>query len=309
MVRIGTLAQSMRTLQFLQQTQSQTRDVEAQIATGLKSQSFAGIPTDAARLVNLGASKAHHQAFIDSIDVLDTRLKTMDLVASKVQDLAAQFSEKLPNSAFDTAGPSIQQIAQQLLVEVGAFLNTRDGSRYIFAGDKTAVPPFDGSGLPSPGDLATSVGSAPPGGYYQGDGGIAQAAIDDGVTLKYGVTGDNPAFEQIVRVLNFFATSGPLDQNDPADTANVAKAAQLINDSLGKLQQVRGIVSLQSAQLGTTRKTHQDVINLVQTDVAGIVKADPAEAISRLNTLQVQLQASFQTVSVLQSLSLANYLK
>ena len=36
---------------------------------------------------------------------------------------------------------------------------------------------------------------------------------------------------------------------------------------------------------------------------------DPATAITQLNQLEINLQASYQTVSALQQLSLVNYLK
>ena len=104
-------------------------------------------------------------------------------------------------------------------------MNTQDGSRYVFSGNQTSTPSFSPAGLPNPGDLTTNVATD----YYGGDNGIAQATVDNNVNVQYGVTGNNPAFEQIVRVLNFFANDAtPLSQTNPADVANVQQGQQML---------------------------------------------------------------------------------
>ena len=106
------------------------------------------------------------------------------------------------------------------MTEVGSYLNTQDGTSYVFSGNQTSTPAYNPANLPNPGDLTTNVAAD----YYQGDNGVAQAQVDNNVTMQYGVTGNNPAFEQIIRVLNFFANdSTPLSQSNPADVANVHK--------------------------------------------------------------------------------------
>jgi flagellin-like hook-associated protein FlgL len=58
-------------------------------------------------------------------------------------------------------------------------------------------------------------------------------------------------------------------------------------------------------QIGTA---HQNAITLANTTLNNIQQVDSATAITELNTIQNQLQASYQTINVIQSLSLSKYL-
>lgn len=309
MTRIGSYAQNNQMLQYIEQSKSNADTIEQQLATGLKSQNFAGISSQAAQLVSLNDQQTKQQAYIDTITTVNTRMQTMALAINSIENLATQFVGNLPADAYNTKGETIQEQAQQVLSQVSGYLNTQDGSLYVFSGNLTSTPPVNPGSLPSPGDLNTNVATAPPNGYYQGDNGIAQATIDNNVTMSYGVTAANPAFEQFIRVLNFLATSPPFDQSNPTDIANVNQATQMLNQTVQQLQTLQGTVSLQQGQLSSTLTTHQNALTLAKSSVANIEQVDPASAITQLNTLQTQLQASYQTMSMLQQLSLVNYLK
>jgi flagellar hook-associated protein 3 FlgL len=122
------------------------------------------------------------------------------------------------------------------------------------------------------------------------------------------VTADNPAFEQAIRVLNFFANSPTLDANNPADVANVNQAQQTLTGTVTALQQLTATSGIQQSQLNDLLQAHQSSLALAQGSIADIEKADPATVITQLNALQTQLQASYQSINILQNLSLANYL-
>jgi flagellar hook-associated protein 3 FlgL len=306
MTGVTTIEQQNRMLQYLQQMQSQGATLEEQIATGQKSQTYAGIAPQAAQVISLQATQSLQQGYMNTIDTVDTRLQTMSLAMQNIATIATSFENTLANSAFTPSGASVQQTAQQLLVELGSYMNTQDGSRYVFSGNQTSTPSFNPAGLPNPGDLSTNVAAD----YYGGDSGIAQATVDHNVNLQYGVTGDNPAFEQIVRVLNFFANSAtPLSQSNPADVANVQQAQQMLANAGQAVQQLVATAGEQQADLKQLKTAHQNAITLANTSLNNIRQVDSATAITELNTLQTQLQASYQTINVLQSLSLANYLK
>ena len=306
MTGVTTIEQQNQMLQYLQQMQSQGDALEQQIATGQKSQTYAGIAPQAAQVISLQATQSLQQGYIDTIGTVNTRLQTMSLAMQNIASLASSFQATLANSAFSPNGANVQQTAQQLLVELGSYMNTQDGSRYVFSGNQTSTPTFNPAGLPSPGDLTTNVAAD----YYGGDSGVAQATVDHNVNLQYGVTGDNPAFEQIVRVLNFFANNAtPLSQSNPTDVANVQQAQQMLGNAAQSVQQLVATAGEQQANLAQLKTAHQNAITLANTSLNNIEQVDSATAITQLNTLQTQLQASYQTINLLQSLSLANYLK
>jgi flagellar hook-associated protein 3 FlgL len=306
MTRVTSVEQQSQMLQYLQQMQGQAATLEGQIATGEKSSTYAGIAPQAAQVIDLQATQTLQQGYINTIGTVDTRLQTMGLAMQNVATIASSFEKTLANSAFSANGASVQQTAQQLLVELGSYLNTQDGSRYVFSGNQTGTPTFDPAGLPNPGDLVTSVAAN----YYGGDSGIAQATVDHNVTVQYGITGDNPAFEQIIRVLNFFANDAtPLSQANATDVANVQQGQNMLARAAQSVQQLVAVSGEQRADLAQLRTAHKNAMTLASTSLNNIQQVDSATAITQLNTLQTQLQASYQTINVLQSLSLANYLK
>lgn len=309
MSRVGTLAENTQIIGYLQQSKATAEQLQQQITTGLKSTNFSGIAPQAAQLVDLADQQAKQQAYIDTINTVSTRLQVMGLSIGSVENLATQFVGNLPADAYNTQGETIQQQAKQVLDQVAGYLNTQDGSNYVFSGNDTAIPPVNMGGLPNPGSLTTNAASAPPNGYYQGDNGIAQATVDNNVTLSYGVTASNPAFEQFIRVLNFLANSPPFNASSPTDVANVNQASQMLNQVVGELQTLQGTNALQQGQLSNQLSNHKNALSLAQGNIADITKVDPASAITQLDTLQTQLQASYQTIGILQQLSLVNYIK
>jgi flagellar hook-associated protein 3 FlgL len=309
MTRVGTLAENNQILQYLQQNKSVAENLQLQITTGLKSTNFSGIAPQSAQLVNLSDQQAKQQGYIDTINTVSTRLQVMGLSISSIETLATQFVGNLPTDAYNTEGETIQEQAKQILGQVAGYLNTQDGANYVFSGNNTSSPPVDTDGLPNPGSLTAASDGAPPNGYYEGDDGIAQATVDNNVTLSYGVNANNPAFEQFIRVLNFLANAPAFDQSNPTDVANVNTATQMLNQVVTQLQTLQGTNALQQGQLSNQLDNHKSALALAQGSIADIAKVDPATAITQLDTLQTQLQASYQIIGILQQLSLVNYMK
>lgn len=309
MARVGTLAENNQLLQYIEQSKTSADTLGQQITTGLVSTDYSGISSQATQLISLNDQASKQQDYINTINTVSTRLQVMALSINSIETLATQFVGNMPADAYNTEGETVQDQAQQVLAQVAGYLNTQDGSDYVFSGNKTTIIPVNTGGLPNPGSLATSVSGAPPNGYYQGDNGIAQASVDNGVTLTYGVDANNPAFEQFIRTLNFLANSPPFNQNNPTDVANVTEATTMLNQSVAQLQALQGTVALQQGQLANQLSNHQSALSLAKSTISNIEQIDPATAITELDTLQTQLQASYQTVSILQQLSLVNYIK
>lgn len=303
---VSTMEQQNQMLQYLQQMRTQASTLSTQIATGQVSSNYAGIAPQAAQVVDLTATQSQQQGYINTIGTVTTRLKTMSLAMQNISSIATSFQNTLATSAFSPGGASVQQTAQQLLTELGSYLNTQDGTRYVFSGNQTSTATFDPAGLPNPGDLVTNVAA----GYYGGDNGIAQATVDNNVNTQYGVTGNNPAFEQIIRVLNYYANNAtPLSQSNPTDVANANTAQQMLGNAAQSVEQLVATDGEQQADLNQLSTAHKNAITLASTSLNNIEQIDSATAITQLNTLQTQLQASYQTINVLQSMSLVNYLK
>jgi flagellar hook-associated protein 3 FlgL len=307
---IGTLAQQTLMLQTILHLRSQADDLQQQVSTGLKSPDYSGLGAGASQVANLQASVTHRQAYLDTITTVQQRVQEQSTVLSSVESLAQSFSQGL-SSAFSTSPSTIQTQAKAFLQAVTDSLNTSDGNRYLFSGSLTSTAPVDITKLPNPGSLGTAVNQPVPAGYYAGNDTVPQAKIDDNVTLPYGVTADNSALETIIRVANYLANlpPGSPSSTNPADVAAVNQATTLMTQGITGLQQIEGKLSLQSSQLQHVQQSHQNFINLAQTNIQGLESVDPATAITQLNQVETDLQASYQSISALQQLSLVNYLK
>jgi len=309
---IGTLAQQTLMLQTVLQLRSQASDLQQQVSTGLKSPDYSGLGgAGASQVANLQATVAHRQSYLDTITTVQQRVQEQSTVLSSIETLAQTFSQALPSDAFSASPNTIQTQAKGFLQELTGFLNTSDGNRYLFSGSLTNTAPVNSADLPNPGSLGTAVNQPVPAGYYAGNDTVPKAKVDDSVTISYGVTADNPAFENLIRVANYLANlpAGSPNPNNPADIAAINQASTLMTQGIGSLQQLQGTLSLQSSQLQQIQQNHQNFINLAQTNIQSLESVDPATAITQLNQVETDLQASYQSISTLQQLSLVNYLK
>jgi len=308
MSRIGTLAQANTMLLLMQQTQNTANSLQQQISTGRKSTTFAGISDQVTQLTNLQASVSQHQQFVNNIDTVSTRISLMITSTQQIRSTIQDIAGLLPNGAFNTAkGEDIRDQARAALASIGATLNSQDGTRFLFSGSATSTPAFDQANLPSPADLNADSAA---GGYYGGDAVLSSAQIDQKLTVTYGVTADNPAFENAIRALNFLANLPTLpDPNNATDNANVSQASTLISASLEGLKGLTSNLALQQGQLTNSENLHKKVIALAQGSISNIEAIDPATVITQLNSATTQLQASYSAVSELQHLSLVNFLR
>jgi flagellar hook-associated protein 3 FlgL len=309
---IGTLAQDNLMLQSILRLRSQANDFQQQVSTGLKSQDYSGLgPGGASSLANLQASVSQNQAYLDTAAMVQQRIQEQTTTLAAIESAAQDFSRLLPSAAYNTSPSSIQTEAKALLQELNDLLNTSDGSRYLFSGSLTGTAPAVFSNLPNPGSLATAVNQPVPAGYYAGNDTVPQAKIDNSFTLAYGITADNPAIENIVRVANYLANlpPGSPNPNNPADAAALDQATTLLNQGISGLQGLQANLALQSSQVKQVQTNLESFVNLAKTNITNLVTVDPATAITQLNQVETDLQASYQTVSALQQLSLVNYLK
>ena len=306
---IGTLAQQNLYLQSIGQFQTQASTLESEVATGVKSTQLSGLGATAGQLTDLQSEISQNQSYINTVTTVQQNVQESTTALSSIENIASNLASGLQQSAYATP-PTIQSTASQLLQEISDLLNQQGANGYIFSGSQTGTAPFDASGLPNPGTLTAAVSGAPPSGYYAGNDTAAQAQVDTNLNITYGVTADNPAIENVVRVLNFLANlpAGSPSSSNPADEANVTQAQDLLNQGVSGLQQIIANQSGQTAELNQVQQEHQNAINLAQQSLGTAENVDPATVITQLNTLETNMQASYTAISDLQKLSLVNYL-
>ena len=139
--------------------------------------------------------------------------------------------------------------------------------------------------------------------YYKGDGEIASVRVAADQSVAYGVTADNPALEQIMRVLKFVANSTTLSSTD------ITNALSLAGTALDATATVQAKLSNSAAQMESAKSLQSDYQSFAQTLGGDLTGVDVAAVTAQLSTYQAQLSASFSAISKIQGMSLANFLR
>lgn len=314
--RIGTFTGQQLILDATLRNQARLADTQLQVATGKKSQTFSGLEQDVPRLTNLKNDLAKSEQYVDNIESVTKRLEFMTFGLEQIDDIAREMrsliTASLNGDAADTN--NLQELAQQYLDQVVEIMNLRDDSRYLFAGGKTDTPPVDlANGVytaPAPPPFDATVDT----GYYQGDTTISEVRIDDDVIVQYGITADESAFEKIIRSLDHVAqtTFGtPITAADKAmlnDAITALTEATEDNGTDKTIAELTADVVLDIRMLDSQKDKHEHFINFASESISDIENVDTAEAVTFLNFQQVQLEASYQLIARIGSLSLARFL-
>lgn len=305
MIRVADLAQFQLTMSNIQRSQSTLAENQIQIATGKKAQAYSEIASQSAELVSLERSLERGDQFVDNIELTLGRLNVMESTFGALQEQAINIKGIISQglSGNNIAEVPLQQFAATFSDEAASLLNTQFAGQYLFAGSLTDGPAVDLSDVdydPQAGLPGTFTADAD---YYQGDGFKHSVRADDGYDVAYGVTADEPAFEQMFRALAYMDFAGGAQ-----DTSVLKEALRLVDVAIDGLSDLRSQVGAYTQVLEKSKSTHEDFKAFAQNLVSNIEDVDIAQATSELAFNEVQLQGSFMTLARLQNLSLLDFL-
>ncbi len=214
--------------------------------------------------------------------------------------MAADISGALSTGSTNVEG--INESATAALATMASLLNTQYEDRYLFAGSATNTAPVsvdvaDYAALTSPSTTDTS--------YYSGNNDVASVKVADGTTIEYGITADQTPFEQALRALNLTAYAS----SDPIDETALTEAMALIEDAVEGISQMQTQVSLTQDELEAVVDMHTNFQLTAEGIVTDLSEVDLAEAMVNLETLSVQLEASYSVAGQIVDMSLFEYLR
>ncbi len=144
-----------------------------------------------------------------------------------------------------------------------------------------------------------------------GDGQQVQVGILASGNASVTSTGTSTTGSYMRDIMRALATLGSLSSSQ-ASTSGYAQVVADTRTSLGNaitaLNQDAGVMGDQQAQLQTQSTTLSDTATALQTQLSGAEDVDMTKTLSQLTQTQTQLQASYQLIAGLQSLSLAKFL-
>ena len=146
-------ARSLLLTKSLVAMRTQLGDLQRQLATGKKSDTYAGIGLDRGLTVGLRSHLSAMKSYGDSITHVDVRLKLAQSTLTRVAELGREV--KAAAAPVNAASPEImQQLAVSSLGEIFGLLNTQSGERYLFSGLAADTPSVETLGHILEGDGA-----------------------------------------------------------------------------------------------------------------------------------------------------------
>lgn len=148
MTSVSTIAQSQTQLENLQKLLLESGILQNQAASGKKSQTFAGLGSDALASLQSRTSLDSLTAYDQNIASGQTRLNIMSSAVTSIkqqtQSMISAMEGEIQNGNFDMT--ALHSLASNALSFIKNLLNTQDGSQYVFAGADTSTPPLSDTG-------------------------------------------------------------------------------------------------------------------------------------------------------------------
>ena len=139
--RIANFAANAQLVNLVLRTQARVNESEVQVASEKKSQTYAGIASEAERLVNIENSRNLLDQFVQNNNLEDLRLSTTDTVYEGIRKTISDFREQV--FIYEGGGQTIEQrvldvqeAAFRAMKDIETHLNQDFNGRFLFGGTR-----------------------------------------------------------------------------------------------------------------------------------------------------------------------------
>ena len=307
--RVTNLSSSRLINSLILKSQDRINEQQIKLTTQQKSQDYLGIGDDASRLLTVESSLRRIDQFVKDNAFIDMRMETMlnsmDAVGDILTEVRTLVRDVLEDGTLD--GIDKNDFTEIKMDQLESFLNVKMNGRFLFSGTKTDTQPVNAGDLSDAPtfDADGVTTTAEPSFFYQGDDNQVKARIDEGVTLEYGVKANDEGFEKLIRAIRLVKST---DLSDANVLGKFQHALNLLNESADNIAAVELNTGVKFQQLASTTQSLKDTKNILDGVVDEIERADTFEAVSILNQVQTQLEASYATAVRVSNLSLTRFL-
>lgn len=331
---ISTAGQNLTRLNRLTDLRLQLDQLERQIVTGKKTDSFSGLGADSQRVQALRADENELQSFISGGNRALTRTQlmtnSMDNIDAAARDVIAMFQLQVKEGEVEL--DDINRVAGDRLDIMHDLMNTNSEGRYLFAGTDIATPPVS-----SPANLDSTIeglvddwmdgtlttdqfladvqalnngqlGYAP---TLESAGGVS-ARIDETIEIDYTVKADDTGMRGIMigtALAKHLRSPGPGDVISEDDFFQVFnEIPKIVASGRESLEQDRFDVGTAYEIINRTVEQHKVDSSTLSGIVDNLENVDMSEVIIKLQTLENQLTASFETANIVQNMTIVNFL-
>ncbi|HWW26206.1 MAG TPA: flagellin [Caulobacter sp.] len=278
-----------------------------QVSSQKNANDLKGYAKNAEVLTAMKTAQAKVAGFRDQTTLVANRLDVQDVGIGQVADATQDARDAIANAIAAGSAETLMQQMNGAFGDVVQGLNSKFNGRYVFAGAKSDTQPTTATSMA---DLTAAASTAA---LFQNDQYITSNRIDDTTSVDTGQladklgTGVYNAFKQV---------QAYVDANGPFTGKLTQAQSNFLGSLLPTFDTVKTGLTTAQAQNGLNQKRFEtaqtelsDQADTLSTMVGGITDVDMAEAITRLESAKLAVQASAQVFSSLQNSSLLNVLK
>jgi len=255
-----------------------------------------------------------------------TTVPTPDTAASTLVSSTASggltFDQAADTITAATAN-SLTNISVGDVIRVTGSVSNND--KYIVTANTGTVITVKQQKLTDEGAVGTEVaGTISSASYYSGDSKSTSYRVDDTRAFDFETTAIDPAFEKAIRAMAIiaqgkFRSNGGLDQNqsrvndalyllDSATTLTTGGTPPYGPEEDSNVGQIRLDLGYNRVLMDRTKKQNESLVTFFETRTNDIENIDEAAVITKLLDDTKALEASYQSLARIRSLSLVNFL-
>ena len=307
MTRVSTAGSYANVLINIQQIQARQEEAGAQVSSQVKANDYKGYARDAEVLTAMRGVQSKVEGLRGQTHLLGAKLEMQASGLAQVSDAAAGAREVIATAIAAENGDTLMQQLQNYFTDAISGMNIKYDGKYLFSGGKVDEKAVTAVNLA---DLTTAPATAD---LFNNDDFKVASRLDENTTLETGMLASEigtDLFEQLKVVQAYVDANGPFDgplsqaQND--FLKSVLDDFDGVHRDLIATEASNGVLQNRAEDAKDALSKRADMLEAMTGD---IVNVDLAEAISKLEQVQISMQAAAQVFASLRSSSLLDILQ
>ncbi len=307
MTRISSFGHSQSLVNSLLRNQSSMFETQGQIASGKKADDFRGVAKEAATLLGAKSLQTRTTKYTETLQQINQHLEMNNVQLEAIESTAQSLRQSLVEMVGQEEAAALPELLEETFSSIVTSLNTKIGANYIFSGSKVDTPPVNASSIA---DLMAAPNAAA---LFVNDDRKSAAKTGDNSTTEYGLLANDigeQVFDSLKRIADFNAgPSGPLNgKMDATQRAFLETEISNLITAIGDVQDQTAANGLRIKKSEELVSQYQVTSDFLEVFVSDIEDTDLTVAITKLNSDQLALEASYNVMGQLSRLSLLNFL-
>ena len=346
-ISISTLSLANAQNYGIEKLQQQISDAQSELSSGKKANYEEKLGASTGYYVSLNAQTSTLQNFINSNNIVTTRLSALDSTMGSILTLASNLQSAITSSQGSAVQQStLQSQAQNDLQQLINFVGTDVGGEYLFGGLNTnqpALKPYDAT---NPGAnkqavdtsfqnffgfsqnstnassitpqqmqsyLTTSFAQQFSGSNWTSNWSNASDAsltnkISTSQSIQTTSTVNNTAFQNLTQAMTMLSEFSGSNMNSQAFATVTSTASNLISTAMSQLTTLNSEVGINQNNVTSANQSMQTQINFLTTTTSAMDSVDSYTLSTQISNLSTALESSYSVTAKIQQLSILNYL-